>query len=531
MVNLRQDSKGNFIARRRLPDDVRAQYGRLYGARHEAKFSTPAATDKHEALRKFHEWQAEVEGRIQSIRKAQRGEGIDLDRKNASALAGEWYHWWVARYEKTDVSPQAYERVLWDIIEHMREFAPDEVREEPLKSMDWAREPEVREGVRPVIADLGLTAQFLVGRGIALTNAARELFLDRVLDNLLPALLLLERRAKGDYEPDELPKSFPAFTPPEQPKPTGLSPRELFDTWIKFKKPAHSTVESWRTVFNALTRNFPDRSAASITADEAQRWLDGQVTEERSAFTVRNTWVRAAKTVYKWGHRRRLTPNPFADVVVDVPRRKKHRPKWFYEHEQRTILRAASAVTDTTDPDSAARRWVPWLLAYTGARPAEITQLRGHEVEQIEGVWTVHLTPDAGSIKSGEARRVPLHPHLIEQGFLKFARRAGNGPLFYRPRKPQDHQRKSPAAQTRQRLAAWVREIGVADEHLSPNHAWRHTFKLIGRRIEPEGIILDYICGHSPATVGRSYGAPSLKDMARLIEQFPRYDTSDKQDT
>ena len=32
--------------------------------------------------------------------------------------------------------------------------------------------------------------------------------------------------------------------------------------------------------------------------------------------------------------------------------------------------------------------------------------------------------------------------------------------------------------QVRQRLADWVREIGVDDEHLSPNHAWRHTFKL-----------------------------------------------------
>jgi hypothetical protein len=29
---------------------------------------------------------------------------------------------------------------------------------------------------------------------------------------------------------------------------------------------------------------------------------------------------------------------------------------------------------------------------------------------------------------------------------------------------------------------------------------------------------LDYICGHAPATVGREYGAPELKDMARVIE-------------
>jgi hypothetical protein len=102
----------------------------------------------------------------------------------------------------------------------------------------------------------------------------------------------LERRAKGDYEPDELPKSFPAFS--RQGKTAdGLTPWELFEGWVKSKQPAQSTVESWRTVFNTLTRDFPDRSASAITPDEAQQWLDKLITEERSAFTVRNTWLRA----------------------------------------------------------------------------------------------------------------------------------------------------------------------------------------------------------------------------------------------
>jgi len=39
MTTLRQDDKGNYIARMRLPDDVRDEYGRRYGARHEAKFT------------------------------------------------------------------------------------------------------------------------------------------------------------------------------------------------------------------------------------------------------------------------------------------------------------------------------------------------------------------------------------------------------------------------------------------------------------------------------------------------------------
>lgn len=124
---------------------------------------------------------------------------------------------------------------------------------------------------------------------------------------------------------------------------------------------------------------------------------------------------------------------------------------------------------------------------------------------------------------------MPLHPHLLEQGFLGFTQRH-KGPLFYRPRRDQQdtvdvlNQKKSPAAQARQRLAAWVRQIGVNDPHLiRPLHAWRHTFKLRGDRAGLPEKVLDQICGHAPATVGRGYGAPELKDLTRVIQKFPRY--------
>jgi hypothetical protein len=269
MVSLRRDGNGNFIARKRLPDDVREEYGRLYGARFEAKFSVRANLGKQIAQQKFHQWATEVEQRIEAIRKAQRGEGIDLDRKNAAALAGQWYEWFVARYEDEPGDPVSYEEALWAIIEAMRDFAPDEVRVQPLKNMDWARDPEVRKGVRPVLADLGHTAQFLASRGVALTNKAHALFLDFALDNYLQALPLLERRAKGDYEPDELPKSFPQFAlQPKRPA-TGLSPRDLFDAWVKARQPAPGTIESWSTVFNTLTQDFPNRPASTIKPEEA----------------------------------------------------------------------------------------------------------------------------------------------------------------------------------------------------------------------------------------------------------------------
>jgi integrase len=139
------------------------------------------------------------------------------------------------------------------------------------------------------------------------------------------------------------------------------------------------------------------------------------------------------------------------------------------------------------------------------------------------------LTPDAGSIKSRKARIVPLHEDLLAQGFLQFVKARGKGPLFYNPQDESAdtgdplNPKRPRAVKTRERLAAWVRTLGVKDREISPNHSWRHTFKQIAERHGISERVSDAITGHAPATVGRSYGAPTVDDMARELAKFPRY--------
>ena len=141
----------------------------------------------------------------------------------------------------------------------------------------------------------------------------------------------------------------------------------------------------------------------------------------------------------------------------------------------------------------------------------------------------IRITPAAGTVKSKKSRAVPLHEHLIEQGFLKFATEHGAGPLFYNPNKKHSggeptSQKKPRAVQSRQRLAAWVRSLGIDDPELSPNHAWRHTFKRVADRQGISERMSDYITDHAHKSVGASYGAPMLEDMAEALKKFPRYE-------
>src|SRR5262249_53787724 len=214
---------------------------------------------------------------------------------------------------------------------------------------------------------------------------------------------------------------------------------------------------------------------------------------------------------------------------VTVPKQRKLRDtQAFLPQEYRVILKSALAISDTSKPFEAAKRWVPWLMAYTGARPTEITQLRKKDVFERDGIHALLLTPEAGSIKSGKARVVPLHEHLVAQGFLKFVESHDEDPLFYRPDRTAKNDdllkvKKPRAAQVRQRLAKWIADLGVKAPGLQPNHAWRHTFKQIADRAEISERMSDSITGHPHKSVGAAYGAPTLEDMAKAMEKFPQY--------
>jgi integrase len=141
------------------------------------------------------------------------------------------------------------------------------------------------------------------------------------------------------------------------------------------------------------------------------------------------------------------------------------------------------------------------------------------------------ISPEAGTVKNRKPRTVPLHEDLVEQGFVRFVKANGNGPLFYNEPKANTtddptNPKRPRAVKARERLAEWVRKIGVTDTELQPNHAWRHTFKKIGDRAGISEKMLDVVCGHAPATVGRSYGVADLADKAEALRRFPRFDVS-----
>ncbi|MET3299215.1 hypothetical protein [Bradyrhizobium diazoefficiens] len=442
MVGLVRAKGGGFIARKSIPADVRDAYARLYKVRWEAQLRIPAGTPAPFAKTQHGEWLAEIETRIAALRAQQNGEGQPLTRLNAIALAGRWYVWFVRQHE-ANPGPAKYwaefgDHLVWDVI---YPEAPDNFLEAPKADpkWEWAKEPEVRDAVRPQVAELARVATFLASEGMALNPAAYALFVDAVSDNLMPAISVLQKRASGDYSRDDNPDSFPEFTDGPT-RGSGVSCWELFEAFVLAVKPAPKTVSRWRSVFLEMQREFAEVGADGITEDAARKWVHGLINEDRAAVTVREIWLSASRRVFGWAREhKRIRQNPFKGVKVDVPRRVQTREdgRSFTAAEASTILKASLSYEKPTTPTERTRRWVPWLCAYSGARPGEITQLRGSDIEDRKGLIVMKLTPEAGTIKTSKARVVPLHEHIIAQGFMEMVKRIGKGALFYNDSTPQ----------------------------------------------------------------------------------------------
>jgi integrase len=165
------------------------------------------------------------------------------------------------------------------------------------------------------------------------------------------------------------------------------------------------------------------------------------------------------------------------------------------------------------------RRWIPLLCAYSGARIAEICQLRGEDIFQHDGLWCLKIVPEAGSLKTvGSERVVPLHAAVIEAGFLEFVAAQRAGPLF--PGLAVDRFGARSANGTRI-IGRWVRGLGITDVRISPSHSWRHRFKTLGRRY---GLALDLVnalTGHHRKTVADSYGEFPIESLYRELSKIP----------
>ncbi|MDF2620613.1 MAG: integrase family protein [Xanthobacteraceae bacterium] len=523
-------TSGRWRFRKVVPEALRARIGKTEIVRW-------LGTDRDEARRRNAELHAEWEARFAAL-----ADGITvLSRKQALALAGRWYQWFVARHDDdASTTPEGWQLSLEAL--QALEATGGLLDERDISPLDETpRGPKTTQRVHAFLHDRGHLAQFFLDEGVTLAPASLPLFMEAMEDQFYAAHQRLMQLASGDYSPDERPARFPMWerTAPVS-KPSGsaaasgekLTLPALFKQW----KDAHpeispGTLKVYAPSIRACDAFLNGMDVRSITEDDLWRWVKHRLEVEGvSGKTIRDNSLTALKSVLGWAASyeggRLLTSNAAATVKPKTPKRVRERQPNFRADEIEAVLGAALAVQDDPKNPTQAftRRWVPWLCAYTGARVREMTQLRGVDVRQEGGVWVLDITPEAGTVKSGQARRAFLHEHLVELGFPAFVASRGLGPLFYDPERRQADAKTSQAETRALHLAKWVRDTAKLDPRLQPNHAWRHTLKtrLTEAKVEPS--IRDILVGHTVKGVARSYEHVSPEVLVAELNKVPRYE-------
>ncbi len=282
MTTLRRAPNGDWFSRKIIPQDVRTAYRDTFGVSQEARFRCPASTREGQAKQEFRDWDAEITSRIERLRSEARGEGLpSLTQRQARALAGDWYAWFVRRHEENPGDPDDWALQFEQYEDACLAF---DNRLDERDGPPPPRGPKASRHVHDALLSLGSVPAFFGEQGVVLSKAAEASFLDAMEEEFTAAMRLLSRRAGGDYRPDRRPERFPIVdlktarpAPPETTSLSGLTCWAAFELWIEGRKPAPATINRWRAVFVNLKGTFGDRDAATITAGEAQAWVDGCV--------------------------------------------------------------------------------------------------------------------------------------------------------------------------------------------------------------------------------------------------------------
>jgi len=484
---------GYYWFRKRVPDDLR----NLLGKREE-RFSL-GTRDPAEAKRLHALKLAEVEERWSNLRNGKRPLSADDVAQHAAAIG---QHLW------RQVQADPYKQLQWDV--------------EIGASLWSARKGELYVDVRqPLPAadqkrlDQQSVCYWLVdrhfeGKGLSPPAEDRErlaravtLEVQRVVQHREATLRGKQEVGVGDFE--LLQQRAPAAP---------LTFEKMIEGWLREKKPYEKTLYSWRRVMNELSSFLDHDDARRVTADDLVKWKEELLAKGRAAKTIRDSKLAPVRAIFQWAvDNRKLDPNPASRISINLKRRPEDGRRGYTDDEAKIILRAARAEKESH------KRWVPWVCAYTGARIAEICQLRSEDIKRIDDIWCIAFAAEAGSLKNVNSERaVPLHPALQDEGFLKFVDSARKGPLFTDLAPDRFGSRGGTGTKI---LSRWIRSLGVTDKRISPNHSWRHRLKTLGRRNGLALDILDAMTGHGRKTVADTYGEFPPNAMLRELKKIP----------
>ncbi|AJY41781.1 site-specific integrase [Burkholderia humptydooensis] len=175
--------------------------------------------------------------------------------------------------------------------------------------------------------------------------------------------------------------------------------------------------------------------------------------------------------------------------------------------------------------------WLPLLGLFTGARLEELAQLRPDDIytesyhtsnSSVKSSAVLRIT-DAGdgqTVKNaGSVRRIPIHPELLERGFVEYVHAQRGKPRIFSALVANKHGEES--AQWSKWFGKYLRGVCKITDSRMVYHSFRHGFKDMCRDSGVPKEVADALQGHNDGDASGGYGA-EFYPLRPLVEAMGR---------
>jgi hypothetical protein len=305
---------------------------------------------------------------------------------------------------------------------------------------------------------------------------------------------LLRRVEEGEIDPQSV-------IMPEAPREEAVHFEDLIDKWAKERRAKAKSKDEFSSKMAKFIKFLGHDDITRLTDRNIIDWKDHLLDNGRSHKTIENYLV-VLKTLLNFAVRNRmLTESPARGITFTAKDDGRDTRLPFTIGDARLILTAAHRSDDPVI------RWSNWIAAFSGARLEEIVGSTKEDTKQINGYWCIDISlenrADDATLKNvGSKRLVPLHPAVLNEGFLNYVGSLRNGPLFPYLRVDKYGKRSYWGSKI---INPWLHTL-IPDKR-KVFHCWRHYFQDQCDLAGVEEKVQHAICGYQDQRISRRYGS------------------------
>ncbi|MDH4203321.1 MAG: site-specific integrase [Phycisphaerae bacterium] len=142
--------------------------------------------------------------------------------------------------------------------------------------------------------------------------------------------------------------------------------------------------------------------------------------------------------------------------------------------------------------------WLPILGLYTGARIEELCQLKGDDIREVDGIPCLDIHEDGEQrLKTKSSTRlVPVHPFLIELGFVAYCKKRGRWRIF-----PELHKASGKYSHNASKWFGRYKDNLGFEKRKKSFHSFRHTVASMLRRKRIPAYETQMLLGHETGSI------------------------------